>query len=331
MAKSEHIEWLAVLRGLNILLVVMVHVYLVDNLTGQNHLFCVNLSLPFHPLRMPLFIFISGGLLYLTRIRKNIPIRSLYINKFQRIMIPFVFFVTVYYVLTVLFNQFLKTPLELSWTNFFESFIYFRNNPSQPFWFLAVLMFFMLMYPFFCYLCSSRKKMILFFIFSCIIYFIDTDLDSKWNILYIMELNHYIIYFFFGIFFFRCELYKYIESIISLVIFTFLYIVSYYYSVALLTSLIGIILMCNLCMYIARYLPSLFSSFRNYIFQIYLMSLPFQLFLEQILWKHLFYNESLFYMFYILDVLFGLFMPVLIAKLVERCNIRLIRLCFGLQ
>ena len=98
---KQRIEWLAVLRGLNILLVVMVHVQLVDMSTGQNHTFCNALSFPFHPIRMPLFIFISGGLLYLSRIRKDISTKALYKDKFQRIMIPFVFFVVVYYLIKV--------------------------------------------------------------------------------------------------------------------------------------------------------------------------------------------------------------------------------------
>ena len=93
---KQRIEWLAILRGMNILLVVMVHVQLVNMLTGENHFFCRALSFPFHPIRMPLFIFISGGLLYLSRIRKEIPTKALYKDKFQRIVIPFVFFVIAY-------------------------------------------------------------------------------------------------------------------------------------------------------------------------------------------------------------------------------------------
>ncbi len=309
----------------------MVHIYLIDNISGQNHLFCTNISYPFHPIRMPLFIFISGGLLYLSRIRKNIPIKALYIDKFQRIMIPFLFFVTVYYILTIIFNQFLKTPLEFSWSHFFKSFIYFRNYPSQPFWFLAVLMFFMLMYPLLCYLCKSWKMMLFFLLLCCSVYFIDSNLESKWNILYIMELHHYLVFFFFGIFFFNYDLYKYLKSVFVLPVLIILYAISYYYSVDLLTPLLGIMLMCALCLHIGRYLPSLFSSFREYIFQIYLMSLPFQLFIEQILWKKLFYNEELFYIFYVLDLLSGIFLPVFISKVVEHCDIRIVRLCFGLK
>lgn len=331
MKQKERIQWLGILRGLNILLVIMVHVQLVDISTGENHLFCNALSFPFHPIRMPLFIFISGGLLYLSRIRKNISTKALYKDKFQRIMIPFVFFVIVYYLIKATFNQFAKTPIDLSWSNFLESFIYYRGHSSQPLWFLAVLMFLMLMYPLFRYLCDNKYRMIAFLLFCCGIFFIDTDLESRWNVFYILEVQHYLVYFFFGIFFFRFELYKYIENIGILLVLVLLYAACYYFSLGLLTSFIGISMMCALCLKIGTYMPKLFSSFREYIFQIYLMSLPFQNFVELILWKKLFYNEEFVYVFYMLNVLVGLFIPVIISKLVERCNIKFVRLCFGLQ
>lgn len=328
---KERIEWLALLRGLNILLVVMVHVQLVDMSTGYNHIFCEAVSFPFHPIRMPLFIFISGGLLYISRIRKNTPVQALYKDKFQRIILPFLFFVIVYYLIKCAFNQFAKTPIEISWNNFFESFVYYRGHSSQPLWFLAVLMFLMLLYPLFCFLCNKKYRMVAFLLFCCGIYFIDTDLESPWNVFYIMELHHYLVFFFFGIFFFRFELYKYLAKTTALLSLLLIYIICYYYSVTLLTSLIGILMMCSLCLIVAKYLQNLFSSFREYIFQIYLMSLPFQNIVELILWKHLFYQEQLFFMFYVINILAGIYIPVLITMLVKRCPYKSIRLCFGLQ
>ncbi len=328
---KERVEWLAVLRGLNILLVVMVHIYLVDSSTGLNHEFCSDMSFLFNPIRMPLFIFISGGLLYLSRIRKNIPTKSLYIDKAQRILIPYFFFILVYNLLIFIFNQLLKTPVSLSWGTFLKSFVYYRGYPSQPFWFLAVLMIFMLMYPLFCYLCKSWKRMVLFFLFCSGIFFIDTNLESPWNVFYILEIQHYLIFFFSGIFFFKYEIYKYMKKVVFLPITIALYLVSFYESITLLTSLLGIMMLCAICLQIANYLPKLFSSFREYIFQIYLMSLPCQLFLEQIYWKKLCYNEQFFYLFFLIDLCVGLFIPVLISKVIERCPNKLVRLCFGLQ
>lgn len=91
-ATSNHMDWLSVMRGLNIVLVVMYHVQLIDFATGNNHIICEQIPSIFTPVRMPFFIFSSGGLLFLSRINKNWNTKDLYWDKFQRIIIPFLFF-----------------------------------------------------------------------------------------------------------------------------------------------------------------------------------------------------------------------------------------------
>lgn len=76
------------MRGLSIVLVVMFHVQLVDMATGANHSLCTTLPTIFTPIRMPFFIFTSGGLLYLSRIRREWTTRALYADKLRRIAIP---------------------------------------------------------------------------------------------------------------------------------------------------------------------------------------------------------------------------------------------------
>ena len=91
----NRIEWLSLLRALNIVLVVMFHVVLIDMATGDNHPFCSLITAPLLPVRMPLFIFISGGLLFTSRFAKGWGNGALYVDKLKRIMVPFLFFVTV--------------------------------------------------------------------------------------------------------------------------------------------------------------------------------------------------------------------------------------------
>ena len=160
---KNRIDWLAVLRGLNILLVVMLHIQLIDMSTGEANQFCHDVTYLFNPIRMPLFIFISGGLLYVSRIRKRIDTKTLYIDKFKRIMIPFFFFVNVYYFIKILFSQFVKTPVDYSIQDYLLSFLYFSGHPSAPLWFLATLMIFMLLYPLYCRFCENNLMMIAFY------------------------------------------------------------------------------------------------------------------------------------------------------------------------
>lgn len=110
------------MRGLSIVLVVMFHVQLVDMATGANHSLCTTLSTIFTPIRMPFFIFTSDGLLYLSRIRREWTTRARYADKLRRIAVPFVFFVTFYYLFKLLAGAWAKTPVPLSLSYFAECF-----------------------------------------------------------------------------------------------------------------------------------------------------------------------------------------------------------------
>ena len=61
------------------------------------------------------------------------------------------------------------------------------------------------------------------------------------------------------------------------------------------------------------------------------MSFIFQAFVELVLWKKLFYNENLFWLFYVMNITAGVFCPILVTKLVNRCPQKIVRLCFGLK
>lgn len=326
-----HLQWLSLLRGLNILLVVMFHVQLVDMQTGQNHPFCTSLPAMFTPLRMPLFIFLSGGLLYLSRISRKVSVKDLYADKARRILLPFLFFVPVYYFIKVLMAAVVKSPQVFSWTSLLRSFIVFEGQPSAPLWFLATLSVLMLLYPLWRWLCVSNVRMAAFWVFSVLIYFVDTSSLNDYNYFYLLRLNHYMVFFFSGIFFFRNGWWQRLQHPLTLVGLVVLYALLYWQGANLVSSLVGIAMAVALSQLLARWWPRLFSSFREYIFQIYLLSFIFQAFVELVLWRRLFYNEHLFLVFYVLNILFGIYGPVLTAHIVERCPWRWLRLCFGLK
>lgn len=331
MTKTNRIEWLSLLRGLNILLVVMYHVQLIDMNTGENHIFCTEICRPFNAIRMPLFIFCSGALLYLSRIQKQWEVKSLYIDKFYRIVCPFLFFVTFYYFLKVALSSVTKTKVVFSIGHFLESFAIYYEHPSAHLWFLAVLFWFMLLYPFFIWLCKNNVRMECFLLFVTSIYFIDLDKYVSSNWFYLFNLNKYLVFFYFGIFFFRFEFYRYTDNIICLLFILLLYFLCYWYNVPLFTSLVGILLMISICQRLSHYYPTLFCSFREYIYQIFLMSFIFQPIVELILWQRLLYNENYFYFFYLLNVSVGIMMPVFVSKLVEKYGFLWLKICLGLK
>jgi peptidoglycan/LPS O-acetylase OafA/YrhL len=329
--RQERIQWLALLRGLNIILVVMLHVQLIDMATGLNHTFCSRITEPLTPIRMPLFIFLSGGLLYLSRIRKNWALKALYVDKVQRILVPFVFFVTLYFLIKALLNSLVKTHVDISLKSFLESFVFYQGYPSAPLWFLATLMTLMLMYPLFKWLCLKSTRVVVFFVLTCLFYFVDFSMLMDYNYFNILSINKYLVYFFMGIAVFDLKLDKMLNHWIAIPILVIAYVVLFICEVPLLTSMVGIFAMCSLCMLLARWVPNLFSSFRDNIYQVYLLSMIFQAFVELILWKKLFYNEHLFLLFYLINVLSGIYGPMLVTKVIKRCPYRWVCMCFGLK
>lgn len=328
---KQRLEWLSLLRGLTILLVVMFHVQLIDMSTGENHTFCETVSYPFRFVRMPTFIFVSGGLLYLSRIKSGWSTVNLYIDKTKRILLPFLFFVTFFYFFKVAFNSFVKTKVTLSVGMFLESFVIYTDHPSAHLWFLVTLIELMLLYPLFRWLCERKVSMFLFFIFSVLFFFMDLSFLADYNYFNIANFNRYLVFFFFGITFFRYEGWKWTTSWQASLLLLVVYVVLYLLQVPLFTSFVGILLLLSISQQVALFVPKLFGSFRDYIFPIYLMSFVFQPFVELVLWKKLFYNENLFLLFYVLNVLTGIYGSVVVSKLVERIPIRFVRYCFGLN
>lgn len=330
-SKSNNIQWLTLLRTINIVLVVMFHIQLVDIQTGDNHLFCSFVTYPFNPIRMPLFIFISGGLLFLSRIKQNWDVLSLYKDKFVRIMIPFIFFVNFYFVFKASLNSVVKTPIEISISYYLESFFIYYQHPSAPMWFLATLMTLMMFYPIFCYACKNIAFMAVLFILSSFAYFYDLGSLFENNYFNFAYLNYYFIYFYLGIIFFRYSLYQYLNKFRVSIFLILLYSILNYFDIEMVMSIVGIMTMVSVIMNISKYVKIDISYIGNHIYQIYLMSFVFQAFVELVLWKKLFYNENLFFVFYLLNLSFGVFMPLLVTKFVEKCPYKLIRLCFGLK
>lgn len=227
-------------------------------------------------------------------------------------------------------NGFVKTPVEVSLSYYLESFVIYQDHPSAPLWFLATLTVLMLLYPLYKWLCKSAVMMVVMMLVSVAFYYADTSMIT--NVFNLNKLNNYLVFFFFGILFFRYKWYQYLDSLYVLIGLLVVYSLLYVFKgPLLLTSIVGIVAMCAIGIQVSKVAPRLFSSFRDNIYQIYLLSLIFQAFVELILWKKLFYNEHLFWLFYVANIAAGVFMPVVVTKIVKRCPWRVVRLCFGLS
>jgi hypothetical protein len=96
-------------------------------------------------------------------------------------------------------------------------------------------------------------------------------------------------------------------------------------------SVVGVMAMISTSMIIADRIPQALSSIRNYVFPIYLFGIAFQAFVELILWRRLGCPDGYVYVFYVLNILAGLYLPILMSRVIERIPYRWIRRCFGLN
>lgn len=94
------------------------------------------------------------------------------------------------------------------------------------------------------------------------------------------------------------------------------------------TAFVGTIFAMSLCLIVGQYLPKLFSSFRDYTFQIFLMGIFFQM---AIRWTYVKWgSDMLFVPMWLLSVIIGVYAPTLIAKLINKKAPKYVKMCFGL-
>ncbi len=90
----------------------------------------------------------------------------------------------------------------------------------------------------------------------------------------------------------------------------------------------GIVFSFSLCLMITKLGPQLFRSFRDYTFQIFLMGIFFQMAIRWIYVRS--DNEMLFVPMWLMSVVIGVYVPVLIAKGIQKYAPKNVRMCFGL-
>ena len=94
------------------------------------------------------------------------------------------------------------------------------------------------------------------------------------------------------------------------------------------TAFVGTLFAMSLCLIVGKYIPRLFSSFRDYTFQIFLMGIFFQMVIR---WTYVkLSNDKLFVPMWLLSVIIGVYAPTFIAKIIDKKAPRYVKMCFGL-
>lgn len=323
---KEKINWLSVLQGWGILLVVAGHVGLSNISSDPDFRVASMVDKVIYSFHMPMFMFISGYLCWLTKINRSQKYLDTIKDRCKRLCIPYLFFTLITTALKLPFSSLMRRPVELSFSGFIDYFLRPSTNPLQELWFLATLLVIFLFYPFFKW--SLQKPV--YSCFTVFLFFVLNHYSDFFPTLFAMdEVALHLVFFYAGILFARYQWAARFEQHwiggLSALLYLFLFLGV---PIPVLQAFCGIFLSIYLCRTAAKRYPRLFLSFRNYTFQIYLMAIFFQMVVRFVFAK--FSCQELYLPFYVLSIFCGIYLSVLVSKLLERIGFRPLLRCIGL-
>lgn len=274
---------------------------------------------------MPLFMFISGFLFYLTKIGRNKNYGETIRDKAKRLLIPYAAFTCATFFLKYAFNPLMKRPVDFSWSEVLD-ILTFISNPLAEMWFVSTLFLLFLFFPLYKWSLGNKARSGLLFCTALIIYFFFPK-DIK--LFCISYASNYLLFFYTGILVSKYGGGKFFDTPVFLSCSTVLMVLcSLFSSIPLLNIFVGIFFSLTLCMFLSRRFPGLFGSFREYTFQIFLMGIFFQIAIRFIYAK--LGMAYLYWPLYIASILLALYMPVLISKAIRKTSSKVLNKCFGL-
>lgn len=324
---KKKIQWLAVLQGFSMLLVVIGHVDLTNIPCDPNTPIASAIHKCIYSFHMPLFMFISGWLFYYTCIRKDKGYGDVVKSKLKRLGIPFFAFTLSATVFKFAFPSLMHrqvTAQELT-----DTFILFRSNPLGEMWFIVVLFELMLLYPVYKLIVVNR----LFAIIGLVVAFVINTYTPSISYFNMGKVTYMLPFFVTGILCCRFEWQKFIGKAWFLVIITALFVACNVMgllpsSVNAEIALVGTFFFMSLCLILGRCIPNLFCSFRDYTFQIFLMGIFFQMVIR---WTYVKWgNDMLFVSMWLLSVVIGIYVPTILAKIIDKKAPKYVKMCFGL-
>lgn len=327
MVERKKIEWLAVLQGFSMLQVVIGHVMLTNVSNDPTTPIATKIQTVIYTFHMPLFIFISGWLFYYTCIRKEKSYMDVIEAKMKRLGIPFLAFTLVATMLKLAFPSLMHRPVTVS--ELIDTLLLFRSNPLGEMWFVVVLFELMLMYPVYKLISKNSLSAVIGLWGAILISKLFPDI-SYYNL---GKVAYMLPFFVAGILCCRFEWHKFMSKWWFWLPMAGLFIICNIIeflpeSMKAEAAIVGTMFTMSLCLIVGKYMPQLFSTFRDYTFQIFLMGIFFQM---AIRWTYVKWgNELLFVPMWLLSVLIGVYAPTFIAKIIEKKTPKYVKMCFGL-
>lgn len=330
MSEKKRINWLLILQGWAMLWVVIGHAFIGPRGGRPAYVdWLFDFAYSFH---MPLFMLVSGWLFHLTRLKIS-DLNGRYVwtyskiikDKALRLLLPGLVFSVMAFAVKIAFPDEMSRQTGLSIHEITHAFLYPNDNPFRELWFIATLFWFFLITPLWRFVLSKKWSMWLMLTAVTVIHFIHPSTE----ILCLGRVFSYAIWFYLGMLISKSDIVdKYLikQPWIVFAVGIAIYIVGVY-THPFITKLGGITFSFGIALITDKYIPKLFCGFRMYTYQIFLMGIFAQMFVK-ILYKHI---QMPYVVAYIMCILVGLYVPVLLAKIVEKINWKPLSLCYGLK
>ena len=328
MSGSGKINWLLILQGWTMLWVVLGHSPLGEPGDGplwENVIY--NAAYSFH---MSLFMLISGYLFYLTRLKATeagqaMSYGAMLRDKALRLLLPMVVFTLVAFAVKLAFPGEMSREVSLSFKDVLTAFLYPYNGPLREMWFIYTLFWFFCLAPVWRASLSRGWMTVTTAAVLLLCHYFHPDVEF----LSLKRVFDYGFWFYAGVVLADRDV---IERYLSKVRYPLLAIGAALYWLGtytdrMVTTLGAIVFSIALALVLDRLLPKLFSSFRNYTYQIFLMGIFAQMAVK-ILFRHF---DIPYIAGYLLCVAVGLYVPVLISVILKKINWRPLLLCIGLK
>lgn len=336
MAEKKKLLWLLMLQGWTMLWVVIGHSPLfpdggvpadcssLDRLSHGIAELLYTFAYSFH---MPLFIMISGYLFFRTRIcRPQWNWSATIREKLIRLGIPYLCFITLALIVKICVPGGVERTVELSPGGILTGYIYPYDGPLREMWFVAVILLYFSLFPLYRLILRSQWLVAATLAIGlCGFYW-------PYRITGFLAMSHAVhnfIFFFVGLLIASRNLEKQITSPVCILTSGVIFILSLIYGIQFGTKLFGSLAFWGLAIMAERRLTDgLFGSFRNYTYQIFLIGIFVQI-LVKILFRK-FDIDGTYPLFYLASVLLGLYVPVAIARIIERTDSKLLKRICGL-
>lgn len=325
--KGKKIEWLSLLQGYSMLLVVVGHVTLTNIYNDPRTPIASFIEVCIYTFHMPLFVFISGWLFFFTCLKKNKKFSDVLLSKLKRFGFPFLFFTLFTTILKIIFPSLMNREVNVQ--ELLNTFVFFSSNPLGEMWFLVVLFELMLFYPLYLVMTKNLRYSIVLFLISIIIFYVTPFV----RYFQLGKAAYMLPFFVGGILSSKYHLHEKLKEVKSLIFFFILFLISNVFRLlpsycSIFVAFIGILFSLSLCLNLSKVFPSLFVSFRDYTYQIFLMGIFFQMLIR---WIYLYIgNEFLFAPLYFISILIGIYVPTIITVYIKNNMSKIVKLCFGL-